>query len=90
MTVQVRVVDRECHCRDCERRTRATYYLAERCGNCGSRWVAIYRKGDKAQYMAECPECGCGPVLHGTTAEALGMLSSSRAGAEHGPDDAGR
>ena len=75
--MSIRIVDRQCHCERCTSRTKETYLITETCINCGSKWVAKYRKGDPAQYMAECPECGVSfCVRAGTTAEAKQMLAA--------------
>lgn len=73
----VLIVDRQCYCRDCERRTWETYQIRESCSKCGSEWVATYRNGDKARSHT-CPVCGVDDYLgihHGTIAEAQALLA---------------
>lgn len=79
----VPIVDRQCHCRECEARTSGTYQIRESCSNCGSEWVAMYRKGDKAN-GAQCPVCEVISYIgihHGTIAEAEAMLAEDQGAA---------
>jgi hypothetical protein len=72
-----RVVGRRYHYEEYRALTRKTYRIAESCWNCGAKWVAIYKVGDRANYMAERPECECRTVHHGTTAEAEALLQAA-------------
>lgn len=52
------VEDFRCFCEPCENRTQDSYRLEATCLNCGIRFQAIMRHGDKHPHDADCPACG--------------------------------
>ena len=72
----MRIIDHRCFCDKCEERTKEIYYLSAGCYNCGKKWIAKFRKGDKPGIIDECPYCEVRHIYYGTSNEAEGMLKN--------------